>query len=188
MSDVQVEPTVTIEGPTVTIFFERTVQPIQFQPEKLGFFLKRPLAEGETIKSITERFHADLAPLKAAIYDELKIDFEVDDSGLVRETALSFVQSQRTEAQAVAAIEAAFPPLSSVPDQSQSNNSGGVQIVGKQNGPLPAWLAPKCVELGVTRVLDNRADNGAARISQKGKSMPMFLQDNGEKTAIWAPR
>ena len=57
----------------------------------------------------------------------------------------------------------------------------GVQIKGKQHGPLPEWLFVACQRDGVTEVWDNR--DGLAANPKR----PWFKATTGDK-AYWAPR
>ena len=58
---------------------------------------------------------------------------------------------------------------------------GGVQIKGKQHGPLPDWLIKACKRDGVTTVYDNR-DSLALNPKR-----PSFKAVDAEK-AYWPPR
>ena len=65
---------------------------------------------------------------------------------------------------------------------------GGVEVAGKQNGPLPAWLAPAAAAKGVTKVWDNRIAKDGSDITQKvGKTPPWFKSTVGD-IPFWPPR
>lgn len=65
---------------------------------------------------------------------------------------------------------------------------GGVEVAGKQHGPLPAWLAPAAAAKGVTKVWDNRIAKDGSDITQKvGKTPPWFKSTEGD-IPFWPPR
>lgn len=200
MSDVLAEPTVTVEASTLTISYERKIgKPYGEESTTAGFFYKRPLDPRESVQSIADQAGFDYAPLISETLDVLGLTYSLDAAGRIREGAANHVRTNvqvlgdvtRTNAQAIAAVQAAIPGTV-VEDGKPTGNSGvsngGLTVIGKQNGPLPAWLAAAAAKLGATQVLDNRDDNGAARISKNGKSMPLFLVNNAAKDAIWGPR
>lgn len=65
---------------------------------------------------------------------------------------------------------------------------GGVEVAGKQHGPLPAWLAPAAAAKGVVKVWDNRIAKDGSDITQKvGKTPPWFKSTEGD-IPFWPPR
>lgn len=62
-----------------------------------------------------------------------------------------------------------------------SSSSSGVQIAGKQHGPIPEWLIKACKRDGVSKVYDNRDGLEA------NPKRPHFKAVDAEK-AYWPPR
>ena len=62
-----------------------------------------------------------------------------------------------------------------------SSSASGVQIAGKQHGPIPDWLIKACKRDGVTKVYDNRDGLEA------NPKRPHFKAVDAEK-AYWPPR
>jgi hypothetical protein len=62
-----------------------------------------------------------------------------------------------------------------------SSSASGVQIAGKQHGPIPDWLIKACKRDGVTKVYDNRDGLDA------NPKRPHFKAVDAEK-AYWPPR
>lgn len=66
--------------------------------------------------------------------------------------------------------------------------AGGVEVAGKQNGPLPGWLITAAAAKGVTKVWDNRIAKDGTDITQKvGKTAPWFKSTEGD-IPFWPPR
>jgi hypothetical protein len=64
---------------------------------------------------------------------------------------------------------------------SATSSTSGVQIAGKQHGPIPDWLIKACKRDGVTKVYDNRDGLEA------NPKRPHFKAVDAEK-AYWPPR
>ncbi len=62
-----------------------------------------------------------------------------------------------------------------------SSSASGVQIAGKQHGPIPEWLIKACKRDGVSKVYDNRDGLEA------NPKRPHFKAVDAEK-AYWPPR
>jgi hypothetical protein len=62
-----------------------------------------------------------------------------------------------------------------------SSSASGVQIAGKQHGPIPEWLIKACKRDGVSKVYDNR---DGLEVNPK---RPHFKAVDAEK-AYWPPR
>jgi hypothetical protein len=61
-----------------------------------------------------------------------------------------------------------------------SSSASGVQIAGKQHGPIPEWLIKACKRDGVSKVYDNRD-------GLENPKRPHFKAVDAEK-AYWPPR
>jgi hypothetical protein len=88
---------------------------------------------------------------KAAVLDELGIEYMVDDQGVLREKNTSIVSTDA----ATSRVEAAFGNA-----QSDDGESTGysVRVMNPKDaaGPLPGWLLLDCQQDGTTAVWDNR--------------------------------
>lgn len=90
---------------------------------------------------------------KAAVLDELGVEWHLDDQGIVRETHTPTVSTQHAQA----AVQRAFPNTTSEP----SAGGGTVRVMnagkdGVSNDPLPDWLIRDCQKSGITAVWDQR--------------------------------
>lgn len=125
---------------------------------------------------------ADLfAAASVAVFDQLGITYEVDESAVVREV------KQPTAHTAQAAVEKAFGPTTSVA------HTGDIRVMNPadQDGDLPDWLVRACQKDGVTGVWDNRQ-------KAKGTKQPWFKEavargaqghgKDGEPKAYWPPK
>lgn len=124
---------------------------------------------------------ADLfAAASVAVFDQLGLTYEVDESAVVREVKQPTVQT------AQAAVERSFGPTTSVP-------AGDLRVMNpaEQDGDLPDWLVRACAKDGVTGVWDNRQ-------KAKGTKQPWFKEavsrgatghgKDGEPKAYWPPK
>jgi len=64
---------------------------------------------------------------------------------------------------------------------------GGVQIKGKQHGPIPAWLVTACAKANVTTVYDNRDTSTAENRRPLFKAVDGNMDAKGQPIAFWAP-
>lgn len=64
---------------------------------------------------------------------------------------------------------------------------GGVQIKGKQHGPIPAWLVTACAKANVTTVYDNRDTSTAENRRPLFKAVDGDTDAKGQALAFWAP-
>lgn len=64
---------------------------------------------------------------------------------------------------------------------------GGVQIKGKQHGPIPAWLVTACTKANVTTVYDNRDTSTAENRRPLFKAVDGNMDAKGQPLAFWAP-
>ena len=64
---------------------------------------------------------------------------------------------------------------------------GGVQIKGKQHGPIPAWLVTACAKANVTTVYDNRDTRTAENRRPLFKAVDGNMDAKGQPLAFWAP-
>lgn len=64
---------------------------------------------------------------------------------------------------------------------------GGVQIKGKQHGPIPAWLVTACAKANVTTVYDNRDTSTAENRRPLFKAVDGNMDAKGQPLAFWAP-
>jgi hypothetical protein len=76
--------------------------------------------------------------------------------------------------------EEVFTPNTTVTTTATATDAG-LQVVGKQHGPIPDWLVKACKRDGVTKVYDNR--DGLASNPKR----PSFKAVDAEK-AYWPPR
>jgi hypothetical protein len=63
----------------------------------------------------------------------------------------------------------------------------GVQIKGKQHGPIPAWLVTACAKANVTTVYDNRDTSTAENRRPLFKAVDGNMDAKGQPLAFWAP-
>jgi hypothetical protein len=71
-------------------------------------------------------------------------------------------------------------------DASYTQGSG-VQIKGKQHGPIPAWLVTACAKANVTTVYDNRDTSTAENRRPLFKAVDGNMDAKGQPLAFWAP-
>ena len=67
------------------------------------------------------------------------------------------------------------------------SQGGGVQIKGKQHGPIPAWLVTACAKANVTTVYDNRDTSTAENRRPLFKAVDGNMDAKGQPIAFWAP-
>ena len=74
-------------------------------------------------------------------------------------------------------------------DEFGATPTGGVEVAGKQHGPLPQWFIAAAAAKGVTRVYDNRVDTRTGEdITQRtGKTPPWFKSTEGD-IPFWPPK
>jgi hypothetical protein len=70
---------------------------------------------------------------------------------------------------------------------SAPSSSGGLEIVGAQHGPIPAWLQDACAKAGVRRVYDNRDTANAENRRPLFKAADGTTNGKGQPMAFWAP-
>ena len=66
-------------------------------------------------------------------------------------------------------------------------SGSGVQIKGKQHGPIPAWLVTACAKANVTTVYDNRDTSTAENRRPLFKAVDGNMDAKGQPLAFWAP-
>lgn len=66
-------------------------------------------------------------------------------------------------------------------------SSGGLEIVGTQHGPIPAWLSDACAKAGCRKVYDNRDTANAENRRPLFKAADGTTDGKGKPMAFWAP-
>jgi len=66
-------------------------------------------------------------------------------------------------------------------------SSGGLEVVGAQHGPIPAWLSDACAKAGCRKVYDNRDTANAENRRPLFKAADGTTDSKGKPMAFWAP-
>lgn len=130
------------------------------------------------------RIESAVSTAKCVVYNELGIEYAVDENGVVREVQPKAPAPRPTVEQVVANVEKAFPGTTSA--------DGNFDIVVEgQVAPLPDWLNAAYAAKGSPGVLvDNRNPDGTGKKSAKGTDQPHFrskFKVNGNDVPFWPP-
>ena len=127
------------------------------------------------ITQVCAKIAADLTTKDLEVGERLS-EFAVIFSSIT-EIMMDEIYGQPSTSQAA---EEVFAPNTTVTTTATATDAG-LQVVGKQHGPIPDWLVKACKRDGVTKVYDNR--DGLASNPKR----PSFKAVDAEK-AYWPPR
>lgn len=173
MEDVSVTPAAS-GGFRLSVTFERKVGLPNYSGATYRAWAETEIPADAAVEDYAAKLQSIFVPVKMAVLQEAGIEFVVGDDGIVRE---SFTPAVSVE-QATATVIRAFPGSKVV--QEDDGDDDGVVVVGKQNGPLPAWLIKAARAKGVTKVYDNRHE-------VEGTRKPHFRSTDREH-GFWPPR
>lgn len=175
------EQTVTNEGRKISVSFSRKVSDGNYGTIEASAWVQGDAAAGAATGEVALLLGDLFTAAAAAVLDQLGIDYEFGDDGVLREVAKPTVHS------AQAAVERAFGPTS---DESTSDSPIRIMNPADSTGPLPDWIVRECNKLGITAVWDNR--------SKATGKQPHFKEavprggtghgKDGEPKAFWPPR
>lgn len=174
------DTTTTDNARKISVSFARKVSDGNYGTVEASAWVQGDASEDASAGEISVLLADLFAAASVAVFDQLGITYEVDESAVVREVKQPTVQS------ATAAVERAFGPTT-------SSTGGDIRVMNPadQDGDLPDWLVRACNKDGVTGVWDNR--NKA-----KGTKQPWFKEavargaqghgKDGEPKAYWPPK
>jgi hypothetical protein len=168
MADTATEDAVLVKGPKCTIGFERSVQVRDYESAKASVYFEVTTEPGDTVESITERLKPAFAGIKATIYNQLGLTYEVDPTDLVVKELFE------KHLGAVEVTEASHVAAAKPPQQIQR---------GGQGTPAPTTKDGLWEELSQNpkRYFDNRADKAIGKV--KPNSPDFKRKYSGE--ALW---
>lgn len=176
--------TVNVQGNRISVSFSRKLSDGNYGGSEATAWVQGEVNPDATPAEVATALAGLFQSGKVAVLDELGIQWNCDEQGMVRETITPFVSTAHAEA-AVARV---------LGEQKDSDN-GGIKVmnVGKPDAsgePLPQWLIDECNALGITGVWDKRG-------TRQGKQ-PHFTEaiprgaeghgKGGEAKAFWPPR
>ena len=134
---------ITVEGPKVTIAFERSVQVRDYESAKASIYLTVPTSpedligdQAEVLTRLADKIKPTFAVAKATVFEQLGIPAQVDPTDLVvkelLERALGAVEV--TPAQEQVAIEAAGQSAVSANPPVQTSRGGGTPAPTTKQG------------------------------------------------------
>lgn len=165
----------------ISVSFSRKVSDGNYGTREATAWVQGDAPESATAGEISVLLADLFAAASVAVFDQLGITYEVDETATVKEVPTPTVQS------AQAAVERAFGPTTAAPA------GGDIRVMNpnEQDGPLPDWLVNSCGRDGITAVWDNRQ-------KAKGTKQPWFKEavargaqgrgKDGEPKAYWPPK
>lgn len=138
--------------PRLTISFERKVSTGDYGSMTANVWLSADMPTGGN-DAIAAKASELITVAKAAVYDELGIEVQLDEAGVLREVpkaALSVRTTPGTQAAGYA------PPSSS----GGSFNMKNLDVQGEMTQDVPDWLVELCAEYGITKVWANTGKYG----------------------------
>lgn len=173
-------PEVQVENLKISATFSRSVSDGNYGSIKAEAWVQGEIAAGAAPAEITEKATVLLQTAAVAVWDQLGIDYEVDEV-----TGLLMEDTPAPKAQVTQSLGGSGGSSSG----GSSNGSVRVMNPGDQQGDLPDWLIAAATAAGVTAVFDNRK-------TATGKQ-PLFKEaiargqrghgKDGEAKAFWAP-
>lgn len=147
-------------------------------------------AGGDTL-TLAERYDAFFEHLQEKVFAAIQ------GSPLPFATSPATTPLQQVEAMGtyVSPNQTTPQPPSTDYGQRPAPQTGGVQVIGKQHGELPAWLADAVASAGISKVYDNRIDRDGNSV--QGTKRPWFKEaakngegsgPGGEPLAFWPPK
>lgn len=145
------------ETPTVrkiSVSYERKQDLGDYSNEVARAWVENTIPADADPAAVAQEMAELFAAAKAAVYDELAIEYTMTDAGMIVETpSVKAVTTNVTRAFA--------------PSQPQERSSGTIRVMNADeaanNGPLPEWLVAECNKLGITAVWDRRATADPSR-------------------------
>lgn len=132
----------------LSISFGRKLTDGNYGGSECTAWVQGDVPDGATAQQIAEALANLFSAAKAAVLDELGIEWSLDDSGMVRETVTPVVSVQH----AAAAVNRTFAGTSD--DSPIRVMNAGKE--GVSTDPLPDWLIRDCRKAGITAVWDQR--------------------------------
>jgi len=169
----------TVEPTKVSLSFEVKIGLPNYSNVVARAFVERRVTEG-----LTEEGELSVAfSLAQAAVDEALADFGGIEA-VVPQVVGTGRGGKEVSVEALAQSFGATIEDEEPAPRSVAPTSSGLQVAGKQHGPLPEWLIEAAAAAGVTKVFDNR--DGLAENAKR----PWFKDANGGKDgkAFWPPK
>jgi len=139
-----------LETRKISVSFNRKISDGNYGGTEATAWVQGDVDAGASAQEIATELANLFSSAKAAVLDELGIEWNLDDQGIVRETVTPFVSVPH----AAAAVNRAMPGASAAP------SAGGIKVMnvgkGASDQPLDDWLIKECEKLGITAVWDQR--------------------------------
>lgn len=143
--------TLEVSNRKITVHYERKLDKGNYNNEVASVFVTGDVAPDANSAQVAEKANELFEAAKASVFDQLGIEFIVDEHGVLREKHAPVPTVQQAEA----SLGRAFGGTTPV-------NNGDIRVMNsdKQQGPLPDWLIEYCAQHGITAVWDNRNGKG----------------------------
>lgn len=179
-----VEP--TVNGYKVTAHFSRKVSDGNYGGTEAAVWVEGNIGEGATAADIAREAARLFLPARTAVYDELGIEAEVDENGVLREQLTPFVSA----AQAEQAVNRAFGKT----ERQSSPRTSGLSIFNQASRKwepftaAPEWLVERTSKLGVDRVFRQTKKDDPSFVYYKEGGNSATHGENGEPAVFFPPK
>lgn len=142
---------VSVVNNKLSITFERKLSDGNYGSIGATAWVQGEIPPGASPQEVATEAANLFSAAKAAVLDELGIEWGLDDNGTVREKVTPFVSATHAEA----GVKRAFQGTQ------DTGGSGGLRVMnagkeGVSSDPLPDWLIKDAAKAGITAVWDQR--------------------------------
>lgn len=185
MSDTTEVADVSVANNKISVTFERKLSDGNYGTTGCTAWVQGDIPQGAPPQEVATAAANLFAAAKAAVLDELGIEWSLDDQGIVRETVTPFV----SQAHAQAAVNRTFAGTE------QQTNSGSLRVMnagkeGVSTDPLPDWLIKDAAKAGITAVWDQRhtATGNQPHFKEAVARGAQGQGKDGQAKGFWPPK
>lgn len=170
------------DGHKISVVFERKISDGDYGGTTVRTYVEGAVPTDANEAQVAEKLAALFMPAVAAAFDQLGVDYTIEDGQILRETLR------------VPAPKPQPRPSGTPGTQQHGAGNGSLRVMNPgydpaDHDPIPPWLTVACARDGVTAVFDNRLTvTGNQPLFKEAARPPQGHGKNGDAKGYWLPK